>query len=47
VLGSIVSGTASALANLGGTAGANAVEQTKDAAKKAAGAVKDLFKKKP
>jgi len=47
VLGSIVSGTASALANLGGATGANAVEQTKDAAKKAADAVKGLFKKGP
>lgn len=47
VLSSIVTGTASALTHLGGTTGANAVEQTKDAAKKAGDAIKDLFKKKP
>ncbi len=47
VLGGIVSGTASALTQLGGATGANAVEQTKDAAKKATDAVKGLFKKKP
>lgn len=47
VLGNIVTGTAGALAQLGSATGANAVEQTKDAAKKAADAVKDLFKKKP
>lgn len=43
VLGSIVSGSAEALANMGSTRAANAVEQTKDAAKKAAEGVKKLF----
>jgi hypothetical protein len=43
VLGSIVSGTANALGQMAGTRGANAVEQTKEAAKKAADGVKKLF----
>jgi hypothetical protein len=47
VLGSIVTGTASAFGQLGSAAGANSIEKTKDAAKKAGEAVKDLFKKKP
>lgn len=47
VLGSIVSGTANALGKVGSTSGATAVEKTKEAAKKAGEAVKDLFKKKP
>lgn len=47
VLGSIVSGTANALGQVGGTAGAASLEKTKEAAKKAGDAIKDLFKKKP
>jgi hypothetical protein len=43
VLGSIVSGTANALSNMAGARGANAVEQTKDAAKKAGEGIKKLF----
>jgi hypothetical protein len=43
VLGSIVTGSAEALANMGSTRAANALEQTKDAAKKAADGVKKLF----
>lgn len=46
VLGSIVTGTANALAQVGGTAGANSIEQTKEAAKQAADALKGLFRKK-
>jgi hypothetical protein len=47
VLGNIVSGTANALGKVGATSGASAVEKTKEAAKKAGEAVKDLFRKKP
>jgi len=43
VLGSIVTGSAEALASMGSTRAANALEQTKDAAKKAADGVKKLF----
>lgn len=43
VLGSIVSGTANALGQLGSTAGANSLEKTKDAAKKAGESIKKLF----
>ncbi len=43
VLGSIVTGSAEALANMGSTRAANALEQTKDAAKKAADGVKKLL----
>lgn len=46
VLGSIVSGTANALSQVGGTAGAASLEKTKEAAKGAADAIKGLFKKK-
>lgn len=46
VLGSIVSGTANALTQVGGTAGAASLEKTKEAAKSAADALKGLFKKK-
>jgi len=45
VLGSIVSGTAHALTQVGGTAGAAGVEKTKEAAKQAGEAIKGLFKK--
>ncbi len=45
VLGSIVSGTAKALTQVGGTAGAASVEKTKEAAKQATDAIKGLFKK--
>jgi hypothetical protein len=47
VLTSIVSGTANALSQVGGTAGAAGVEKTKEAAQKAGQALQDLFKKKP
>ncbi len=47
VLTSIVSGTANALSQVGGTAGAASLEKTKEAAKKAGDTIKDLFKKKP
>lgn len=47
VLGSIVSGTANALGQLGSTSGANAVEKTKEAAKKAGESIKKLFDGKP
>jgi hypothetical protein len=47
VLGSIVSGTANALGQISATSGAAALEKTKESAKKAGEAVKDLFKKKP
>lgn len=43
VLGSIVTGSAEALANMGSTRATNTLEQTKDAAKKAAEGVKKLF----
>lgn len=43
VLGSIVSGTADAMGKLGSTAGATAVEKTKEAASKASDTVKKLF----
>jgi hypothetical protein len=45
VLGSIVSGTAGALTQMGGTAGATSLEKTKEAAKQAGEALKGLFKK--
>ena len=45
VLGSIVSGTAKALGQLGGTAGAASLEKTKDAAKQVGDTLKGLFKK--
>jgi len=45
VLGSIVTGTANALTQVGGTAGAASVEKTKEAAKQATDALKGLFKK--
>jgi hypothetical protein len=45
VLGSIVTGTANALTQIGGARGANAVEQTKEAVKQAADSIKGLFKK--
>lgn len=47
VLGSIVSGTASALGKVGSTSGATAVEKTKEAAKKAGESIKKLFDGKP
>lgn len=47
VLGGIVSGTAQALSKTAGTLGANAVEQTKDAAKKTGESIKKLFGGKP
>ncbi|MBX3738291.1 MAG: hypothetical protein KF715_16470 [Candidatus Didemnitutus sp.] len=47
VLGGIVSGTAEALSKTAGTIGANTVEQTKDAAKKAGEGIKKLFGGKP
>ena len=43
VLGSIVSGTASALGQVGSTSGAGALEKTKEAAKKAGESIKKLF----
>lgn len=43
VLGSIVAGTANALGQLGGTAGATSIEKTKEAAKKAGESIKKLF----
>jgi hypothetical protein len=46
VLSKIVSATAGALGQLGGTAGATSLEKTKEAAKQVGDAVKDLFKKK-
>lgn len=45
VLAGIVTGTANALGNIAGTAGATGVEKTKEAAKKAGDAIKGLFKK--
>ena len=45
VLGSIVTGTANALGQIGGTAGATSLEKTKEAAKQATEALKGLFKK--
>ena len=45
VLGSIVTGTAHALTQVGGTAGAASLEKTKEAAKQAGEAIKGLFKK--
>lgn len=45
VLGSIVTGTANALTQVGGTAGAASLEKTKEAAKQAGEALKGLFKK--
>lgn len=45
VLGSIVNGTANALMQVGGTAGAGSLEKTKETAKQAADAIKGLFKK--
>lgn len=45
VLSSIVSGTANALTQAGGTAGAASLEKTKDAAKKAGDSIKKLFGK--
>lgn len=45
VLGSIVSGTANALGQVGSTAGAASVEKTKDAAKQATEGIKKLFGK--
>ncbi|HVT72355.1 MAG TPA: hypothetical protein VHD61_04410 [Lacunisphaera sp.] len=47
VLGGIVQGTAQALTQVGGTAGAAGLEKTKEAAKKAGDAVKKLFGGKP
>ncbi len=47
VLGNIVSGTASALGQLGTTSGANTIEKTKEAAKKAGESIKKLFDGKP
>lgn len=47
VLGGIVSGTAEALSKTAGTLGANTVEQTKDAAKKAGEGLKKIFGGKP
>lgn len=47
VLGSIVSGTANALGQVGSTSGAAAVEKTKEAAKKAGESIKKLFGGKP
>lgn len=47
VLGGIVSGTAEALSKTAGTLGANTVEQTKEAAKKAGEGIKKLFGGKP
>ena len=43
----IVSGTASALGQLGTTSGANTIEKTKEAAKKAGESIKKLFDGKP
>jgi hypothetical protein len=45
VLGSIVNGTAGALTQVGGTAGATSLEKTKEAAKQAGEALKGLFRK--
>ena len=45
VLGSIVNGTANALTQVGGTAGAASLEKTKEAAKQAGDAIKGLFKR--
>lgn len=45
VLSSIVSGTAGALTQIGGTAGATSLEKTKEAAKQAGEALKGLFKR--
>jgi len=47
VLGSIVTGTANALGQVGSTAGAATVEKTKEAAKKAGDSIKKLFGGKP
>lgn len=47
VLNSIVTGTASALGQVGSTSGAAAVEKTKEAAKKAGESIKKLFNGKP
>lgn len=47
VLGSIVNATAGALSQLGGTAGNTSLEKTKEAAKAAGDAIKNLFQKKP
>jgi hypothetical protein len=47
VLSGIVSGTAEALSKTAGTLGANSVEQTKDAAKKAGESIKKIFGGKP
>ncbi|HLP25129.1 MAG TPA: hypothetical protein VK477_05600 [Acidobacteriota bacterium] len=47
VLGGIVSGTAEALSKTAGTLGANTLEQTKDAAKKAGEGIKKIFGGKP
>ncbi|MDQ5977177.1 MAG: hypothetical protein QG602_149 [Verrucomicrobiota bacterium] len=44
VLGSIATGTANALTQTGGTAGAMSVEKAKEAAKQAGDAIKGLFK---
>jgi hypothetical protein len=46
VLSKIVTATAGALGQLGGTAGNTSIEKTKEAAQKLGEAVKDLFKKK-
>lgn len=47
VLGGIVSGTAQALGNVAGTAGATSLEKTKEAAQKAGEGIKKLFGGKP
>ena len=47
VLSKIVTATAGALGQLGGTAGNTSIEKTKEAAQKVGDAMKDLFKKKP
>ena len=46
VLGSIVSGTANALGQVGSASGSMTVEQVKEAAKNAGDALKDMFKQK-
>jgi len=46
VLGSIVTGTANALSQVGSTAGAASLEKTKEAARKAGDSLKKLFEKK-
>lgn len=47
VLAKIVTATAGALGQLGGTAGNTSIEKTKEAAQKAGEAIKELFKKRP